>query len=549
MSDTTSNSPINPESVAAKLAASRNFEQPAVTAEMEENPRFKEALLFLQFVSLPENYPGGLRKFSIDLIEESMDLLGTAEMRAAGADLSPRQARAIYEALPYVSKRDFDEFGKLARAEYLARLPDLFEDEDEKAERIAAERERRRQRSREEAAAAAREEARLAAVNRKTLIDLCQENAVDNLASYLRDLCEHPHVLFRRQASHSLTGAPWYFSEVANALLRFIDRRKEVIGRRIAETEVTRLIFKWLGKARNTRRAIMISGNSRFGKTEALRAWCAMNPGVARLVNTPASNSEGDLLREVAKALGIETGPHSGTARLRDRIDYVLSNTGLMLVFDESHLIFPVNFSRNTAPARLNWVRRSVMDAGLPCAFCCTPQSYGSAKRRFVKATGYAIEQFDGRLLKTVELPESLSPEDLLAVARIHFPELEEDYLQYVVETMVAPERNYLSDLEKIAALARDNAQECGRKVPEVADIDSAIADVLPVAAPTKPSQPSKEGPEAAPRSTPAKALHRPGKTLARSGRAVAPVSLESAGGRINFGSEIPDDLTVAAGT
>ena len=56
-------------------------------------------------------------------------------------------------------------------------------------------------------------------------------------------------------------------------------------------------------------------------------------------------------------------------------------------------------------PARLNWVRRSVTDAGIPCAFVWTPQTHRDARSRFLKATNFAIEQFDGRILRTLKLP------------------------------------------------------------------------------------------------------------------------------------------------
>jgi hypothetical protein len=87
-----------------------------------------------------------------------------------------------------------------------------------------------------------------------------------------------------------------------------------------------------------------------------------------------------------------------------------------------------------------------------------------------------------------------LSESDLLAVARIHFADLSDEYLHYVVDKALATERNYVSDIEKIATLAKDNAREHGRDRPLLCDIEAAIADVLPTrpaAAPTAPLQPS----------------------------------------------------------
>ena len=107
----------------------------------------------------------------------------------------------------------------------------------------------------------------------------------------------------------------------------------------LAETGVTRLVFRWMEKARAMQRPIMISGNSRLGKTEAVKLLCDMEPGNYRMVNTPASNAIGDLFREVGKVPGIEIAA------------------------------LPAIYSRNTAPARLNWVRRSIIDQKIAAVF------------------------------------------------------------------------------------------------------------------------------------------------------------------------------------
>src|SRR5262249_35640922 len=95
--------------------------------------------------------------------------------------------------------------------------------------------------------------------------------------------------------------------------------------------------------------------------------------------------------------------------------------------------------------------------------------------------TKFAMEQFDERFLKTVYLPNEICEEDLLAIARIHFPKLAEEYLRFVVKKALATERNFVSDIKRIAALAKDEAREQGRKPPLLADIKAAIADVLPI--------------------------------------------------------------------
>jgi hypothetical protein len=207
-----------------------------------------------------------------------------------------------------------------------------------------------------------------------------------------------------------------------------------------------------------------------------------MNPGVARIVETPSSGGEGELLRAVAKALGIEVGPGQRGYALHAQIEFVLRQFQPVLIFEEASYLYPANFSKNTMPARLNWVRRTVMDAGIPCAFVWTPQTHRDARNRFLKATNFAIEQFDGRILRTVNLPAEIPREDLLSIARIHFRDLPAEYCEYVVSKAAATERNYCSDVSNIAALAYSNAEDAGREKPNLEDIKAAIADVLPVA-------------------------------------------------------------------
>jgi hypothetical protein len=480
MRDASDYSPIRPELVAKKLELLRNSEQLRISAEMRAQPRLEEVLWFLAFVSRNENYPGGLRKFSSDLIAQSADLIGTAIMQAHGAPPYPAPLHEqIHSEIPNEhrwgvrggSLRDF--------------LPDPEEatEDLESAEQFAETQARREREQRREAL----QEREFADVMREMMaggiIGHCTKAAERGLADYLVNLCERPDVQFTRTGNYiSGERAPWYFVRVSDAILRFIDRRQDEIAPTIAETAVSREIFKWLGKARSTGRSIIISGNSRFGKTEAVRAWAAMNPSRARIVETPSSGGEGELLRAVAKALGIGVDGRQRGYALHAQIEYILRQFRPVLIFEEASFLYPANFSKNTMPARLNWVRRTVMDAGCPCAFVWTPQTHRDARNRFLKATNFAIEQFDGRILKTVNLPAEIPSEDLLAIARFHFRGLPDDYCEYVVSKAAATERNYCSDVSNIAALAYSNAEDAGRKKPNFEDIKAAIADVLPTA-------------------------------------------------------------------
>jgi hypothetical protein len=492
------NRPINPLVVAQKMHGVRNFENFALFEEFRREPRFIEVLWALQFFSQPARpkpgregvfvggYPGGLHAFTYDLINDSLDLIGTRQMRLLGAVRYDRAtASAVYNDIP-LRERELGEAGErwifdaaLCTAGQRESIFDLTEEPIQ-----------RRRASSQEIKAALRK------ANRDAFLELCINAARESLSDYLRSLCELPHVCFQREpdADQWVDGkAPWFFVDIGSALLRFIDRRRERVHQEIADTEISRLVGKWLGKAQATRRGVMISGDSRFGKTEAVQAFCEANPGRARLVETPSSNSESDLLRAVAKALGMDLGAKQLSYRIREEICYLVEQAGLMLVFDEAQAIFPSSFGPNTPPRRLNWIRRNVLDRGVPAAFICTPQSYETARRKFLRATNFAIQQWDERLLATVHLPKEVAHEDLLGIARIRFPALHPDYLEYVVNAVKLTERNYVSDVSRIADLARLNAQEAGRTEPNLSDIKSAIADALPASNPITTVSPKRD--------------------------------------------------------
>ena len=267
-------------------------------------------------------------------------------------------------------------------------------------------------------------------------------------------------------------------------------KRASKVRASIAETSITKEVFRWLDLARKSKRGVMIVGNSRFGKTEAIRCWAAMYPGRARIIETPSSSAEGDLLREIARSLGIPYSPNSTKFHeLRAAIDAVVRQSQVMLIFDEFQFMLPSNAGRRSDPPRLNYVRRAIMDMPRATAFVCTPQSWKRVEKNYLKVTGYTIEQFEGRLLRSaVVLPEELPREEMIAVARIHFPDLSENHLEWIVRHVRAFQGSVLSCIENIAMLSRIFADEDGRTSLKLADIKQAISDCLPTRTPAAPT-------------------------------------------------------------
>ena len=119
------------------------------------------------------------------------------------------------------------------------------------------------------------------------------------------------------------------------------------------------------------------------------------------------------------------------------------------------------------------------MDRGLPLALVHTPQTFLPAADRFVKKTGFAMQQFFGRVYRAVQLPAEMDREDLMAVARIHFPELGDEYLEVIADLAELSE-NYLQAVEAVAKLARYIARREGHRRITVSDIETAAGEIIP---------------------------------------------------------------------
>jgi hypothetical protein len=463
--------PIRPEAVAAKLAAIRNYEHPESLEQITQRPRLIELMWHLQYESCQ---PGGLWKFTEHFLSEFPERLGTPSLVKAGdRNLTVDQKAAVFAEIP---ERRAPHVNVSAWDEMMDHCSD---------------------RSREEVDAAYKKAVRaaLAPHDAASFKEICRTAAMEVLPKYLARLCanastgfvgaeetitviDNPDSRYSRPYERTLESV-WFFHDVIGALLEFIDRRAARVRQRLAMTEVASVIFDALDYALDEKIMVRIEGSSRFGKTESFETWTAMRPGLARLVRVPSTNSMSDFLKRVAEALGMDCSYGSRTDRLRERIEYVLKHGGLFLVFDEGAWCIPQNYSATTPPSRLNWMRDVIVDSGLPMAIAVTPQSFNPAVNRYVKKTGYTMEQFIGRNFLVKRLPNALSEADLIAVARIHFPELDEDSHGFIAsEARLA--NNYLQAVEAISRRARWLAKRHARPRVTFADVEAAAAEVLP---------------------------------------------------------------------
>ncbi len=442
--------PVSPEAVAIKLAKLRNYEYPMLLEKIIAQPRFVELLWLLEYMSWQ---PGGLDKFTAELIEAFPKSIGTRSMHQIGsgndAPYTLDQCRAVYADIPSGRQVGFPAY-------YREEIIILDAPETESAaERLAAQEDFNSQ---------------LTCLNRGAFYQFCLESARENLASYLAG--------WIHDVSQDFVG-PWYWHDLPNTLFNMMDLHAKKACQHLAMTDVAVKVFDALDYAWSEKVMVHIEGDSRFGKTEAVQTWCAMYPGRARLITVPCSNSDSDYFKAVAEALGIASGYKVQNQALKAKVEYIVRHGGLMLVHDEGAFLLPQRFSETTPPMRLNWLRTQVVDRKNPCAIVTTPQSYRHSINKFVKKTGYSFEQFLGRTDLHVYLPSDLGEKDLLAVAKIHFPGLDCDYLELIASKAMQSE-SYLKSVESAARRSRYLARQAGRNAITIADVEMAFDQVLP---------------------------------------------------------------------
>lgn len=478
--------PIDSIKLSEKLHAVRNFELPILQEQIQREPRYVEMMWFLQWVSRPENHAGGLARFTRQLVEDHLPKLIPASLLAVAGEkrITPAQYAIIDRELlglegdskpptPSCLLDDFGEKMELSQAEKQIRLK-RFAETFSPAERI------------EEIIQSAHEE----------------------LATYLRELCEFRNTKFEgRPRYYSSTylyqfgredieqGPPLHWPTVCKDILTWMDQRAVKVQAELAQTQVSVEILKWIRRAKQCQRPVWLTGSCRLGKTTTLRILAKAFPGQYRVVDTPDDQGVQSLCTAIASALGIEF-TNDSIQRKRAKIEEVLIQAKLMLLFDESHFLYPVTVTKMTRPQRLDFVRTTIIDRGITAAFISTPQSIHEAKRKLEKMTGYTQGQWNGRMIREepIELPEEISEEEKMAVARIHFPDpyYDEDYLRVVTKRVsVVRGSSIYAQTQKVAEMAWVIAQEHGREKPLLADIKEAAQEILPSIAADKATEAS----------------------------------------------------------
>jgi hypothetical protein len=447
----------------------------------------EELLWFLEF---QESRPEGLREIADGLIDEYPELLGPDSFACACGKkkLSRAEAKAFWQTVPF---RFHDAFSEIMPAAFVREREELLRPESEDCRFEAS-------RSERENGVAELETDKLRSIIRgvaRDEIETCLTRFV--LQPVEADCGWSVELMSCPAPSRSLVGDRklecWSFRNLVPVLKAFMETRADKVRARIAETSVVRAVFEALDFAWSEGAMIQIQGDPRFGKTEAIATYCEMYPGRARLVTVPCESTDADFFIAIAETLRIPMeGPNCNVGDLRRRVDHVLKNSRLMLIFDEAHFLLPQSYSDTTPPKRMNWVRTRVADRGLPAALMITPQSFDGAFKKYVRKTQYRFDQFLGRTAPFT-LPSKLTKEDVLAVGQIHFPEIPLPFLKLIAgRAMLSP--GYLQSFEFTAKRARCLARKAGRTAPIEGDVMKAMEEMMPCKSVAMAEKPPREG-------------------------------------------------------
>lgn len=295
------------------------------------------------------------------------------------------------------------------------------------------------------------------------------EQSPQALADYLRELCLNP--------ATSLTMGPNCFPNLIKALRQYRAHLIETKEASVFTTELGRKVFEVLDYTAYGRGLTLIQGDARLGKSHAARTWCELHPGNARFVEVPTGNDEATFFRDLARGLGLGNFLNYKVVQIRERVESILRSGDIMLVLDEAQRLWPQTNIREGYPKRITWVM-TMANAGVPIGMISTPQFF--VIQKVVEKNGWNSSQLIGRLSLYESLPQDLSIEDLVGVARAVLPEASNDVLR-ALAVYARSSARYLAAIDAIAKRARYTAMREGRVVATANDVRKAMQEsVIP---------------------------------------------------------------------
>ncbi len=143
----------------------------------------------------------------------------------------------------------------------------------------------------------------------------------------------------------------------ALSLHGIFDYSHEYIGREVFET---------LDHALTLEDMVMLEGNSCVGKTTAAQERCAAHQGEARLVSLSGISHKAGFFQKLATAIGLAASNRKATD-MQVKVEEFFRRTGLMLIIDEAHYLWPQHQRSHSSPELVDWVNTALVKNHLLC--------------------------------------------------------------------------------------------------------------------------------------------------------------------------------------
>ncbi|NOS68654.1 MAG: ATP-binding protein [Verrucomicrobia bacterium] len=451
----------------------------AFKAALQDEPEKRQLLYFLQALSLRE---GGTKRIARELVEMFPERIGTPTMIKIGCKPGKRLTKEQYAAIrdELFGRSDSDVWDEILYRE--TEVKKLETPPENAANELCAE-----CRDRCGNLADFIEELccdpKLEVVTRadacrayRGIVGLVLDDARHALENNPHIARERPHLQTALDKKNDFRFAELScFEDVLGALYEYQHRHTERARADFVETSIGKIVFEAMDYALDTGRSALIEGNSGFGKTTALKAWCEMHMGRARYVQLSGITSRTSFLKRIAKACGVASGGGMSSDRIQTRVEEFLQRTKLILVIDEGHYLWPQGKRITTHPELINWINTALYNEGVPFAISATKQF--SLRRQVVEnQTTWSSEQLRRRTRKVFPLPDAPTTDDLRAVARKLLNGLGESAVEFVVGYAMAS-HGYFQTITDAIEDAQLIAKRAGRERITGKDLQTAVKD------------------------------------------------------------------------
>lgn len=277
----------------------------------------------------------------------------------------------------------------------------------------------------------------------------------------------------------------------------------------LVENSVTRPARKAVRFATRHCSIVECVGPSRMGKTVVVEQEWYKLLDRAIYVHCPTQHGERELQNEIARAMGISiTGAKNGY-RIRAQIENCFAPDLInLIIFDEAHRLWPRD-PRECTPKRIEYVRSLHRDGkGASVLVVATPQFSIRLLDAMQDNSRWSPDQWYGRRVPFYT-PETMSADELTAIARHHAPEFDAAMIELLVEQALAC-NGFCGLMVNSILLARDNAED--DKLPAVTYevLQEAVAQMVRGTLIEQMAEQAQQTPTPAPRKRQRRALTSP---------------------------------------